>query len=37
MIKKLKNQGGQNPIEAAKLDCKIYHVHIFIPKKSMKF
>ena len=25
MIKKLKNQGGQNPIEAAKLDCKIYH------------
>ena len=25
MIKKLKNDGGQNPIEAAKLNCKIYH------------
>ena len=25
MIKKLKNVGGQNPIEAAKLGCKIYH------------
>ena len=25
MIKKLKNDGGQNPIEAAKLGCKIYH------------
>ncbi len=25
MIKKLKNVGGQNPIEAAKLKCKIYH------------
>lgn len=25
MISKLKSQGGQNPIEAAKLDCKIYH------------
>ena len=25
MIEKLKNEGGQNPIEAAKLDCKIYH------------
>ena len=25
MIKKLKNDGGQNPIEAAKLKCKIYH------------
>ncbi len=25
MIKKLENVGGQNPIEAAKLRCKIYH------------
>mgnify|MGYP001238233005 FL=1 len=25
MIKKLKDQGGQSPIEAAKLNCKIYH------------
>ncbi len=25
MIKKLKDDGGQNPIEAAKLECKIYH------------
>ena len=25
MIKKLKFVGGQNPIEAAKLNCKIYH------------
>lgn len=25
MIKKLENVGGQNPIEAAKLGCKIYH------------
>ena len=25
LIKKLKNEGGQNPIEAAKLGCKIYH------------
>ncbi len=25
MISKLKNTGGQNPIEAAKLNCKIYH------------
>ena len=25
MIKKLKQAGGQNPIEAAKLGCKIYH------------
>ena len=25
MIEKLKDQGGQNPIEAAKLNCKIYH------------
>ena len=25
IIKKLRNSGGQNPIEAAKLDCKIYH------------
>ena len=25
MIKKLKNVGGQNPIEAAKYGCKIYH------------
>jgi 3-deoxy-D-manno-octulosonic-acid transferase len=24
-IKKLKNEGGQNPIDAAKLSCKIYH------------
>lgn len=24
-IKKLRNDGGQNPIEAAKLGCKIYH------------
>ena len=25
MFKKFKNDGGQNPIEAAKLNCKIYH------------
>ena len=25
MIRRLKNDGGQNPIEAAKLKCKIYH------------
>ena len=25
LIKKLQNEGGQNPIEAAKLGCKIYH------------
>ena len=25
MIKKLESVGGQNPIEAAKLGCKIYH------------
>ena len=25
MVEKLKNDGGQNPIEAAKLSCKIYH------------
>ncbi len=25
MIQRFKNDGGQNPIEAAKLDCKIYH------------
>ena len=25
MIKKLHKVGGQNPIEAAKLGCKIYH------------
>ena len=25
MDKKLKNESGQNPIEAAKLNCKIYH------------
>ena len=25
LIKKLKNDGGQNPIDAAKFDCKIYH------------
>ena len=25
MIKRLENVGGQNPIEAAKLGCKIYH------------
>jgi len=25
VIKKLKNNGGQNPLEAAKLKCKIYH------------
>ena len=24
-IKHLKNVGGQNPVEAAKLRCKIYH------------
>ena len=24
-VKKLKNVGGQNPIDAAKLGCKIYH------------
>jgi len=25
MIKKLRNEGGQNPLEAAKLKCKVYH------------
>ena len=25
MTNKFKNNGGQNPIEAAKLNCKIYH------------
>ena len=25
MIEKLQHDGGQNPIEAAKLNCKIYH------------
>ena len=25
LIKKLEKEGGQNPIEAAKLGCKIYH------------
>ena len=25
LIKKLENDGGQNPIDAAKLGCKIYH------------
>ena len=25
MIRRLKDDGGQNPIEAAKLKCKIYH------------
>ena len=25
MVKKLRNSGGQNPIEAARLNCKIYH------------
>ena len=25
LIKKLQSQSGQNPIEAAKLGCKIYH------------
>tara|TARA_B100001063_G_C16767082_1_gene559314 strand:+ start:1628 stop:2896 length:1269 start_codon:yes stop_codon:yes gene_type:complete len=25
MLKELKNEGGQNPIDAAKLRCKIYH------------
>ena len=25
LIKKLKNDGGQNPIDAANLNCKIYH------------
>ena len=25
MIKSLRKDSGQNPIEAAKLDCKIYH------------
>ena len=25
MYKKFMNNGGQNPIEAAKLNCKIYH------------
>ena len=25
MIKRLKSEGGQNPLEAAKLQCKIYH------------
>ena len=25
ILKKFKNNGGQNPIEAAKLNCKIYH------------
>ena len=25
MIEKLKYEGGQNPLEAAKLQCKVYH------------
>ena len=25
LLESLKNEGGQNPIEAAKLGCKIYH------------
>ena len=25
LIKKLQEVGGQNPIEAAKMDCRIYH------------
>ena len=25
MLKKLKDVGGQNPIEAAKMGCKVYH------------
>ena len=25
MIKRLENDSGQNPIDAAKFDCKIYH------------
>ena len=25
LLKRFKNEGGQNPIEAAKLGCKIYH------------
>ena len=25
MLEKLKDNAGQNPIEAAKLNCKIYH------------
>ena len=25
LLKNLKNDGGQNPIDAAKLNCKIYH------------
>ena len=25
IIEKLENEGGQNPVEAAKLNCKIYH------------
>ena len=25
ILEKFKNNGGQNPIEAAKLNCKIYH------------
>ena len=25
MLKKLENEGGQNPIDAAKLKCNIYH------------
>ena len=25
ILKKLKNEGGQNPIDAAKLKCRIYH------------
>ena len=25
LVEKLKNEGGQNPIDAAKLNCKVYH------------
>ena len=25
LLKRLENEGGQNPVEAAKLNCKIYH------------
>ena len=44
MIRKLKQEGGQNPIEAAKLGCKIYHgpfvynfkeIYEFLNKKNM--
>jgi 3-deoxy-D-manno-octulosonic-acid transferase len=46
IIKRLKDDGGQNPIEAAKLGCKIYHgpyvynfkeIYEFLDKENISF